>query len=101
VSLGAEQPRFLGRTLGYTDHPGRGMPGEPQALTAAEQSGQTAEAHRRWHEQQQRAWGKARDQIIGATQEFSASAAVDPRTRSDLRAIRRTVTRVDQRYRSL
>jgi hypothetical protein len=28
---------------------------------------------------------------------FTASAAVDPRTRSDLRVIQRTVTRVDKR----
>jgi hypothetical protein len=98
-----ERPRLLHQRsqYGYTDRHAEAMRDEPEALSAREQAEQTAEAHRRWHEQQRRAWGKARDQIIGATQEFSASAAVDPRTRSDLRAIQRTVTRVDQRYRSL
>lgn len=53
--------------------------------------------HRRWHERQQRAWSNTRSQIIEATEEFAASAASDPRARSDLRVIQRTVTRVDKR----
>jgi hypothetical protein len=55
------------------------------------------DAHRRWHERQQRAWSNTRSQIIEATEEFTASTASDPRARSDLRVIQRTVTRVDKR----
>lgn len=43
----AHEPRFLGRRAGYVNHPSRGMPGEPEALTEDEQIAVTEAARRR------------------------------------------------------
>jgi len=97
VSLGDEQPRFLGRTLGYIDHPGRGLHDEPEALTRREQEEQTARAHRVWQQQAAREWGKARDAILDATRVFRGTGVGDRQVIGSLRAIERGVARIDKR----
>jgi hypothetical protein len=97
VDLGDEQPRFLGRTLGYVVDPGRGLPGEPEALTRREQQEQTARAHRAWQEQAAREWGKARSQILDATEGFRRARVGDRQVVGSLRAIQRSVARIDER----
>jgi hypothetical protein len=102
VSLGGdESARYLGKRIGYVARPEAGLPDAGQALTQREQEGMTGEAHARWRERQRRAWGTSRAKIVAGVEEFSASAAVDPATRSDLKVLRRCVARVDKRYASL
>jgi hypothetical protein len=97
VDLGDEQPRFLGRTLGYVADPARGLHGEAQAVTRREQQELTARGHRQWQQQAQREWGTARAEILSATKRFRDAGVGDRRVAGSLRAIERSVQRVDER----
>lgn len=97
MDLANEQPRFLGRTLGYVDHPARGLRGEPEAITRQEQEEQTVHAHRVWQQQAAREWGKARDAILDATRVFRGAGVGDRQVIGSIRAIERSVRRVDER----
>lgn len=45
--LDEDQPRYLGTVVGYVSSPARGLKGEPEALTEAEQREATQAAHQR------------------------------------------------------
>jgi hypothetical protein len=98
VSAAGEQPRFLHRYVGrnYTESAFLAVPGEPECLTAAEQRAQTARAHRRWQQEQQRAWGRAATSIGQALSTFVRDGHPDRRLLDDVKAIERPVGRVDR-----
>jgi hypothetical protein len=93
-----EQQRFLHRNAGlnYTGSTYRAARHEPQAVSEREQQDQTLQAHRRWQEQRQRAWGQAHRQINGALETFVRDGHPDRRLLSDVRAIARQAARIDR-----
>jgi hypothetical protein len=91
-----DEPRYLGRSLGYSPFPTRVDPIE--CISESDQAQQTRDAHRRWRAEQARAWGRAHATITNALHEFAASARdTDRRITSDIRVIERTARRIDER----
>jgi hypothetical protein len=101
TAAGEEQPRFLHRHLArnYTSTPYLAARYEPEAVTEAEQREQTARAHRRWQQEQQRAWGRAHSNIRRALSEFEHSGPVDRAVLNAAMAVERAAQRVDRRVR--
>src|SRR5262249_30282342 len=64
VATGDEQTRFVGRVTGYTSDPSRGLHGEGQAFTPAQQYHYTHIARRRDVARLQAAWAPRRDVIL-------------------------------------
>ena len=87
---------FLGRTHGYSASSMFAADGLEWSTGQAEQTHQTAQAHREWQERQRRAWGKARASISSALDGLKADPASKPLA-SDLRVIERQVRRIDER----
>jgi hypothetical protein len=92
-----DAPRLLARRseLGYVHYPVGAVPGEPEAVSAAEQQRQTLETRRRERAKQRAAWTDARALIVdGVT---IARASHLPRSIvSATRVISRVVDRIDQ-----
>jgi hypothetical protein len=96
VDAAAPPPRYLGRVAGYVNSSAVAM--DPlEAVTTAEQARQTADAHRRWQQDQSRAWGRARHEILAGVEHFKASGHPDKRTLNDLRAVERATARISAR----
>lgn len=93
--MGVDDPRYLARIGGYTANHVRAI--DPiECITEAEQQQQTAQAHRRWTEEQRRAWGTARAAIVAAVEGFKASGRLDRRLASDVHVLERGVQRIDR-----
>jgi hypothetical protein len=93
----SDAPRLLARRseYGYVDRPGLALTREPEAIDAEEQERQTIDARRRDRERRLDAWRPARSLIFAGLVAFQPAA--DSRSASDLRAIERTLRRIDQR----
>ena len=96
VSSASDEPRFLGKRVGYVADPHRGMSDEPEALTEREQLDVTRRARLRWERERARVWGVARVEILASVAHFKAVGHPDRRLMDDLRGIERGVVRVDR-----
>jgi hypothetical protein len=98
-AAGEEQPRFLHRHVArnYTSTPYLAARYEPEAVSEGEQREQTARAHRRWQQEQQRAWGKAATTIGHALVAFVNEGHPDSRLLTDVKAVERATERVGRR----
>jgi hypothetical protein len=95
VDVIGDRPRYLAPSAGYTADVAAAID-KLEAIDAAEQERQTANAHRRWQAERRKRWGEAAQTINGAMDEFS-NGAIDRRLASDLRAIRRSTECVSRR----
>jgi hypothetical protein len=85
-----DEPRFLHRSIAhaYADVPELGAAGEPECVTANEQSAITQQAHLEAALRRCAAWSEARRQISEAVAGFSASHG-DRRLAQSLRQVER------------
>jgi hypothetical protein len=88
---GLDQPRYLGRTIGYANHP---TIDAIECVDEGELRRQTARAHLRAKRRLQDEWARASGVIAPALDEFAKAASTDRQVMRDLGAVRRSVTRL-------
>jgi hypothetical protein len=86
-----DRPRFLGRTVGYTAAAHRSIDPAAECVTEEEQRELTARAHRRWTQEQARAWGQAATEIGRAIETFVRHGHPDRQLLNDVKAIERSI----------
>jgi len=97
-------PRLLAAKSehGYTDDPGKALPEEPEAISAAEQRSLTRDADRRAQARRLADWEACRATISRELKTMSTLYALldAPDVSGDLRAMRRYLERADKRVRT-
>jgi hypothetical protein len=93
-----DRPRFLHRDpgRGYTDSPYLAARHEPECVSEEEQRELTARAHRRWQQEQARAWGQAASEIGRAIETFVAEGHPAGQLLNDVKRIQRAVARAER-----
>jgi hypothetical protein len=91
-----DEPRFIARVAGYVDHPARALPGEPEAVTEAEQMTITADAHRAAEDRDRAEWAESRDRLRREL-DWLYSRRFRADVGAQLRALQRQVDRLDER----
>ena len=86
----------LAQVAGYTKATYRAM--DPlECVDEATQREQTTQAHRRWRQEQKRAWGSCHASIIRALSEFHSSGPIDRAILKAARGVDQAARRVDRR----
>jgi hypothetical protein len=93
VADDADQPRYLGRSVGYSRFPTIDI---VEAVSADAQRRQTRAARERWRRETRRAWGTARESIVDGIQTFRATGRLDRQLASDLHVLERGVAKLDR-----
>jgi uncharacterized protein involved in type VI secretion and phage assembly len=93
VADAPDEPRYLGRSIGYARFP---TVDPVEAVSAHEQEQQTRAARERWRRETQRAWGEARTSILDGVSRFKASGRLDRQLVSDLHLVERGVAAIDR-----
>jgi hypothetical protein len=93
-----DQPRYLGRAIGYAQHP---TVDPIECVDEAEQRRQTVAARREREQQQRGAWQAGRTLIVdGITVVKAATPAMPRRVVSTMRVVERAVARIDAELRT-
>jgi hypothetical protein len=97
MANGADAPRLLHKYSqhGYTSHLHEAMRDEPEAIPLAVQDDYAQDAHRRDRECRIAAWRQCRSAIAAGVAAYEPIA--DRPALGDLRAISRSLRRIDQR----
>jgi hypothetical protein len=95
---GGDPPRLLAARSerGYTERVAEAMRGEAEAVDRETQQRQTLDAHRRWEQEQARAWGRAASTIDQALSDFKQNGHPSPQLLADVAAIERATQRADR-----
>jgi hypothetical protein len=98
VSFAGDRSRFLHRdaSRNYTENSHLSALREPEAVDRETQQRQTLDAHRRWEQEQQRAWGRAASTIDAALSDFKLNGHPSPQLLRDVAAIERATQRADR-----
>ena len=92
-----DEPRLLGKKVGYTSVVALALEREPEAVDEQTQTRFSSAARRRQEERLRDEWRRAHAKINSSLEDFKRDAQPDRQLLSDVRVIQRTCVRVDRR----
>ena len=92
-----DEPRLLGKKVGYTHVPALALEREPEAVDEQTQASFSSAARRREEERLRDEWRRAHERITSSLEDFKRVGQPDRQLLSDVRVIERTAERVDRR----